>query len=105
MISSKLPTDRFPAKIIDAFIKWWKSNPLDGGNYTVFGQVIDGMDVVDKIDDKDKTKNRHQDWKIEILKDYNFKNNEREPRVLSLRILITILHKLANRFIGKKNEF
>ena len=43
-------------------------NPtLDGGNYTVFGQVIDGMDVVDKIasaetDDKDKPK---ADIKIE----------------------------------------
>ena len=47
-ISSKLPTDRFPAKIIDAYKNG--GNPtLDGGNYTVFGQVIDGMDVVDKI--------------------------------------------------------
>ena len=43
----KLPTDRFPAKIIDAYKNG--GNPtLDGGNYTVFGQVIDGMDVVDK---------------------------------------------------------
>ena len=47
-ISSKLPTDRFPAKIIDAY-KMVEIQPLDGGNYTVFGQVIDGMDVVDKI--------------------------------------------------------
>ncbi len=63
-ISSKLPTDRFPAKIIDAY-KNGKIN-LDGGNY-IFGQVIDGMDVVDKIasaetDDKDKPKT---DIKIE----------------------------------------
>ena len=37
-----------PAKIIDAYKNG--GNPtLDGGNYTVFGQVIDGMDVVDKI--------------------------------------------------------
>lgn len=76
-ISSKLPTDRFPAKIIDAYKNG--GNPtLDGGNYTVFGQVIDGMDVVDKIasaetDDKDKPKTDIKIEKIEILKDYNFK--------------------------------
>ena len=76
-ISSKLPTDRFPAKIIDAYKNG--GNPtLDGGNYTVFGQVIDGMDVVDKIasaetNDKDKPKTDIKIEKIEILKDYNFK--------------------------------
>ena len=76
-ISSKLPTDRFPAKIIDAYKNG--GNPtLDGGNYTVFGQVIDGMDVVDKIaaaetDDKDKPKTDIKIEKIEILKDYDFK--------------------------------
>ena len=48
---------------------WWKPYPY-GGNYTVFGQVIDGMDVVDKIaevetDDKDKPK---EDVKIEKWK-------------------------------------
>lgn len=76
-ISSKLPTDRFPAKIIDAYKNG--GNPtLDGGNYTVFGQVIDGMDVVDKIastetDGKDKPKTDIKIEKIEILKDYDFK--------------------------------
>lgn len=76
-ISSKLPTDRFPAKIIEAYKNG--GNPtLDGGNYTVFGQVIDGMDVVDKIaaaetDDKDKPKTDIKIEKIEILKDYDFK--------------------------------
>ena len=66
-ISSKLPTDRFPAKIIDAY-KMVEIQPSMVGNYTVFGQVIDGMDVVDKIasaretDDKDKPKT---DIKIE----------------------------------------
>ena len=76
-ISSKLPTDRFPAKIIEAYENG--GNPtLDGGNYTVFGQVIDGMDVVDKIaaaetDDKDKPKTDIKIEKIEILKDYDFK--------------------------------
>ncbi len=38
----------FPAKIIDAYKNG--GNPTRcSGNYTVFGQVIDGMDVVDKI--------------------------------------------------------
>ncbi|MBK4773590.1 peptidylprolyl isomerase [Streptococcus rubneri] len=76
-ISSKLPTDRFPAKIIEAYKNG--GNPtLDGGNYTVFGQVIDGMDVVDKIaevetDDKDKPKEDVKIEKMEVVKDYDFK--------------------------------
>ena len=76
-ISSKLPTDRFPVKIIEAYKNG--GNPtLDGGNYTVFGQVIDGMDVVDKIaevetDDKDKPKEDVKIEKMEVVKDYNFK--------------------------------
>lgn len=75
--SSKLSTNQFPAKIIEAY-KHGGSPTLDGGNYTVFGQVIDGMDVVDKIaatetDDKDKPKTDIKIEKIEILKDYNFK--------------------------------
>lgn len=75
--SSKLSTNQFPAKIIEAY-KHGGSPTLDGGNYTVFGQVIDGMDVVDKIaaaetDDKDKPKTDIKIEKIEIIKDYNFK--------------------------------
>lgn len=75
--SSKLSTNQFPAKIIEAY-KHGGSPTLDGGNYTVFGQVIDGMDVVDKIaavetDDKDKPKTDIKIEKIEILKDYDFK--------------------------------
>lgn len=75
--SSKLSTNQFPAKIIEAY-KHGGSPTLDGGNYTVFGQVIVGMDVVDKIaaaetDDKDKPKTDIKIEKIEILKDYNFK--------------------------------
>ena len=72
-----LSTSKYPQKIIDAYKNG--GNPtLDGGNYTVFGQVIDGMDVVDKIasaetDDKDKPKTDIKIEKIEILKDYNFK--------------------------------
>ena len=75
--SSKLPTERFPSKIIEAYKNG--GNPtLDGGNYTVFGQVIDGMDVVDKIaevetDDKDKPKEDVKIEKMEIVKDYDFK--------------------------------
>ena len=75
--SSKLPTERFPAKIIEAYKNG--GNPtLDGGNYTVFGQVIEGMDVVDKIaevetDDKDKPKEDVKIEKMEIVKDYDFK--------------------------------
>ena len=75
--SSKLPTERFPAKIIEAYKNG--GNPtLDGGNYTVFGQVIDGMDVVDKIaevetDDKDKPKEDVKIEKMEVVKDYDFK--------------------------------
>lgn len=75
--SSKLSTNQFPAKIIEAY-KHGGSPTLDGGNYTVFGQIIEGMDVVDKIaavetDDKDKPKTDIKIEKIEILKDYNFK--------------------------------
>ena len=68
--------ERFPAKIIEAYKNG--GNPtLDGGNYTVFGQVIDGMDVVDKIaevetDDKDKPKEDVKIEKMEIVKDYDF---------------------------------
>ena len=75
--SSKLPTERFPAKIIEAYKNG--GNPtLDGGNYTVFGQVIDGMEVVDKIaeaetDDKDKPKEDVKIEKMEVIKDYDFK--------------------------------
>ena len=47
-------------------IKMVEIQPSMVVTHTVFGQVIDGMDVVDKIasaetDDKGQTKNRHQD--------------------------------------------
>ena len=49
---------------------------MDGG-YTVFGQVIEGMDVVDKIassetDSNDKPTSDITINSIEIVKDYNF---------------------------------
>ena len=106
-ISSKLPTDRFPAKIIDAYKNG--GNPtLDGGNYTVFGQVIDGMDVVDKIasaetDDKDKPKTDIKIEKIEILKELQFqeimKKRTNAVLFLSLRQFIKVPDLIHPAFI------
>ena len=75
-LSSQMSTDSFPAKIIEAYKNG--GNPtLDGGAYTVFGQVLEGMDVADKIaaaetDDNDKPKKDIKIEKIEIIKDYDF---------------------------------
>lgn len=74
-ISSQLPTNTFPAKIIEAYKKG--GNPSLDGSYTVFGQVLEGMDVVDKIaktetDENDKPKSDIKIESIEILKDYDF---------------------------------
>lgn len=70
--SSKLHPDYYPDKIIDAYKKG--GNPALDGSYTVFGQVIDGMDIVDKIaqvdtDDNDKPTEDVLIQSIEILKD------------------------------------
>ncbi len=73
--SSRLNPDIFPAPIMEAYKKG--GNPSLDGGYTVFGQVISGMDVVDSIaatdtDDSDKPMTDITINSIEIVKDYTF---------------------------------
>lgn len=70
--SQKLSSSSYPEPFIGAYAKG--GNPSLDGNYTVFGQVIDGMDVVDKIaqtatDDNDKPTTDVTITSIDILKD------------------------------------
>lgn len=74
--SGQLTTDKYPNKIIKAYKNG--GNPSLDGGYTVFGQVTEGMDIVDQIaatetDDKDKPKTDITITNIEIIKDYTFK--------------------------------
>ncbi|MBO4107770.1 peptidylprolyl isomerase [Streptococcus suis] len=73
--SSQLSTSKYPGKIIEAYKNG--GNPSLDGGYTVFGQVIEGMDVVDQIaavetDDNDKPTSEVTIQSIEIIKDYTF---------------------------------
>ena len=73
--SSGLSSSTTPAKIIESYANG--GNPSLDGDYTVFGQVIDGMDVVDAIaavetDDNDKPTEDVTITSIEIIKDYSF---------------------------------
>lgn len=73
--SGQLSSGKTPGKIIEAYKNG--GNPSLDGGYTVFGQVIEGMDVVDKIassetDSNDKPTSDITINSIEIVKDYNF---------------------------------
>ena len=73
--SGQLSSGKTPGKIIEAYKNG--GNPSLDGGYTVFGQVIEGMDVVDKIassetDASDKPTSDIAINSIEIIKDYNF---------------------------------
>ncbi|QEA59582.1 peptidylprolyl isomerase [Leuconostoc koreense] len=76
-VSSDVNPNVYPTKIVNAYKKG--GYPSLDGNYTVFGQVIDGMAVVDKIasspviatssDEKSKPTNPVKITNIEMIKE------------------------------------
>lgn len=71
-----LSADNYPKPIIDAYEEG--GNPSLDGGYTVFGQVIEGMDIVDKIaaspvGPNDKPIENITINAVDIVKDYSFK--------------------------------
>ncbi|KHD43362.1 peptidylprolyl isomerase [Streptococcus hongkongensis] len=76
--SKSLSSDNYPQPIIDAYTKG--GNPSLDGGYTVFGQVVSGMEIVDKIaktqvDKNDKPRDTITIKEIKITKDYTFKKS------------------------------
>ncbi|GGE31607.1 peptidylprolyl isomerase [Streptococcus himalayensis] len=74
--TNTLDPQKYPKAIIEAYQNG--GNPSLDGNYTVFGQVLEGMDIVDKIaasetDERDKPKTDVKIESIEILQDYDLK--------------------------------
>lgn len=73
--TSQLDVRYYPAQIVEAYAKG--GNPSLDGSYTVFGQVIEGMDIVDNIaavetDNQDQPLEPVTIQRIEVIKDYHF---------------------------------
>ena len=74
--SKQLGNAGYPKPIIDAYKKG--GDPAGDTKYTVFGQVIKGMDVVDtianlEVDNNSKPKENVIVNSVEVVKDYKFK--------------------------------